>query len=89
MDGAEDADRLSIFLAGRLAGPVLRMPKNGADRLEIERPSASEAPSTGDLPPRCRVARVVSFVNEPNDVRKPVTWPGCRGIGQALVCRRD
>jgi len=27
----------------------------------------------------------VSFLNEPNDLRKPVTWPGRRGIGQALA----
>ena len=56
--------------------------------LEIERPSASLAPSTGDLP-WCSVARVVSFLNEPNDLRKQVTWPGRRGIRQALARRRD
>jgi len=37
------------------------------------RPAASSTPSTGDLP-EGRSVRVVSFVNEPNDFRKPVTW---------------
>jgi hypothetical protein len=37
-------------------------------------------PPTGDLLLWCGVARVVLFVDEPNVRRKPVTWPGCRGI---------
>lgn len=40
----------------------------------------SSVPSTGDLLLWCGVARVVLLVNEPNVRRKPVTWPGRRGI---------
>jgi len=55
----------------------------------IKRSSARYALHTGDRLPWRRIARHVSFVIEPNNLRKPVAWPRRRGIGKALVRRRD